>query len=60
VEQLGRRPDFSLPSDGRLVVEANNQGIPFVLVDPRAQVSVDVGRMAGAMTARPAPVAAAR
>ena len=25
VEQLGRRPDFSLPSDGRLVVEANNR-----------------------------------
>jgi pilus assembly protein CpaE len=59
VEQLGRRPDFALPSDGRLVVEANNQGIPFVLVDPRAQVSVDVGRMAGAMTTSPAPVAGA-
>jgi pilus assembly protein CpaE len=59
VEQLGRRPDFALPSDGRLVVEANNQGIPFVLVDPRAQVSVDVGRMAGAMVAPNAPLAGA-
>lgn len=59
VEQLGRRPDFTLPSDGRLVVEANNQGIPFVLVDPRAQVSVDVGRMAGALVAPRAPLAGA-
>lgn len=58
-EQLGRRPDFTLPSDGRLVVEANNQGIPFVLVDPRAQVSVDVGRMAGAFVTPRAPMAGA-
>jgi pilus assembly protein CpaE len=58
-EQLGRRPDFALPSDGRLVVEANNQGIPFVLVDPRAQVSVDVGRMAGAFVTPQAPLAGA-
>jgi pilus assembly protein CpaE len=58
-EQLGRRPDFTLPSDGRLVVEANNQGIPFVLADPRAQVSVDVGRMAGAFVAPHAPLAGA-
>ena len=39
VEQLGRIPDFTLPSDGRLVVDANNQGVPFVLVEPRAPVS---------------------
>jgi pilus assembly protein CpaE len=58
-EQLGRRPDFTLPSDGRLVVEANNQGIPFVLADPRAQVSVDVGRMAGAFVTPHAPLAGA-
>jgi pilus assembly protein CpaE len=59
VEQLGRRPDFTLPSDGRLVVEANNQGIPFVLVDPSAQVSVDVGRMANAFVGPKAPLAGA-
>ena len=35
VEQIGRVPDFTLPSDGRLVVDANNQGVPFVLVEPR-------------------------
>ena len=58
-EQLGRRPDFTLPSDGRLVVDANNQGVPFVLVDPRAQVSVDVVRMAGAFVAPPTPLAGA-
>ena len=40
VEQIGRIPDFTLPSDGRLVVDANNQGVPFVLVEPRAPASV--------------------
>ena len=38
-------------SDGRLVVEANNQGIPFVLADPTARVSQDLARMAQALTA---------
>jgi pilus assembly protein CpaE len=63
VEQIGRIPDFTLPSDGRLVVDANNQGVPFVLVEPRAPVSVDVMRIAVALTSRPVPtagVAAAR
>ena len=41
------------------MVEANNQGIPFVLADPRAQVSVDVGRMAGAFVTPHAPLAGA-
>ena len=59
VEQLGRIPDFTLPSDGRLVVDANNQGVPFVLVEPRAQVSLDVVRIATALTSRPMPAASA-
>ncbi len=57
VEQLGRIPDFTLPSDGRLVVDANNQGVPFVLVEPRAQVSIDIVRIATALTSRPMPAA---
>jgi pilus assembly protein CpaE len=53
--QIGRPPDFEVVSDGRLVVEANNQGIPFVLADPSARVSQDLANMAKALTA---PVAA--
>ena len=55
IEQLGRVPDFTLPSDGRLVVDANNQGVPFVLVEPRAPISLDVVRIATALTSRPIP-----
>ncbi|MCY7417464.1 MAG: response regulator [Chloroflexi bacterium] len=57
VESLGRMPDFTLPSDGRLVVDANNQGVPFVLVEPNAPVSLDVARIAVALTSRPIPAA---
>ncbi len=57
VEQLGRIPDFTLPSDGRLVVDANNQGVPFVLVEQRAPVTLDVVRIATALTSRPIPAA---
>lgn len=59
VEQLGRNPDFTLPSDGRLIVDANNQGVPFVLVEPRAQASQDVVRIGTALTTRPVPTAGA-
>ncbi len=57
VDSLGRMPDFTLPSDGRLVVDANNQGVPFVLVEPNAPASLDVARIAAALTSRPVPVA---
>ena len=50
-DQIGRAPDYEVVSDGRLVVEANNQGIPFVLADPTARVSQDLARMAQALTA---------
>ena len=33
-------------SDGRLVVQSNNEGVPFVLADPSAQISQDIGRLA--------------
>ena len=49
-EQLGRVPESQLVSDGRLVVDANNQGIPFVLAEPNAPVSQDIVRLATALT----------
>ncbi|MEA2621767.1 MAG: pilus assembly protein CpaE [Chloroflexota bacterium] len=59
-EQIGRQPEFQVVSDGRLVVEANNQGIPFVLSDPAARISHDLVKMAQALTAPSAvPLAAA-
>ncbi len=58
-EQIGRKPEFEVVSGGRLVVEANNQGIPFVLADPAARISQDIGRMAKALTARAATALAA-
>jgi pilus assembly protein CpaE len=45
-EALGREPEFSLISDGRLVVESNNQGVPFVLADPSARISADMAALA--------------
>ena len=50
VEQIGRAPEFQIVSDGRLVVESNNQGVPFVLADPGARISQDMMRMAQALT----------
>ncbi|MGZ3587265.1 MAG: response regulator [Candidatus Limnocylindrales bacterium] len=60
VRELGREPDFTVVSDGRLVVECNNQGLPFVLADPSAAISRDIARMALALAPAGAPVAAAR
>ena len=42
VGALGRTPEHSVGSGGALVVRANNEGIPFVLADPSAQISQDV------------------
>ncbi len=51
---LGGPPSFTVVSDGRLVVESNNQGIPFVLASPTALISQDLARIAGALIqARP-------
>jgi pilus assembly protein CpaE len=48
-QALGKPPAFAVTSDGRLVVESNNQGMPFVLADPSAAVSRDVDRIAAAL-----------
>jgi len=54
---LGRKPDFEVVSDGRLVVEANNEGMPFVVASPDAAVSRDVRRAAAAIAGRTAGAA---
>jgi len=44
---LGRIPEHRVVSDGRLVVQSNNEGVPFVLANPDAEISLDVMRVAG-------------
>jgi len=44
---IGRVPEHRVVSDGRLVVQSNNEGVPFVLANPDAPVSLDVMRIAG-------------
>jgi pilus assembly protein CpaE len=51
---LGRRPEFEVVSDGRLVVQANNEGMPFVVSSPDAAVSRDIRRAAQAIMGRTA------
>ncbi len=43
---LGRVPEHRVVSDGRLVVQANNEGVPFVLAEPDAAISRDVAQVA--------------
>ena len=45
---IGRVPEHRVVSDGKLVVQANNDGVPFVLAAPAAQVSRDVVAIATA------------
>jgi len=49
-QQLGRQPDFTVGSDGVLVVDANNRGQPFTVLGPDAPISRDVARIAAALT----------
>jgi pilus assembly protein CpaE len=55
---LGRVPEHRVVSDGRLVVQSNNEGVPFVLQDPAAAISQDVARVAAELLS-PAAVPAA-
>jgi pilus assembly protein CpaE len=57
---LGRVPEHRIRSGGALVVQANNEGIPFVLADPSAAISEDVVRTAGELVGRSTATAARR
>ena len=57
---LGRVPEHSVSSGGALVVRTNNEGIPFVLADPSAQISQDVFRTAAELIDRPVAAAVRR
>ena len=57
---LGRAPDHAIVSDGKLVMQSNNEGVPFVLASPDAQISRDVAMVASALLEAPAPAAARR
>ena len=58
---IGRRPDFGVVSDGKLVVQCNNEGVPVVLAHPEAQVSLDIAAVAAALlAAEPAPAYSGR
>jgi pilus assembly protein CpaE len=48
---LGRVPEHSIVSDGKLVVQSNNEGVPFVLASPGAPISQDVVRLANEVMA---------
>jgi pilus assembly protein CpaE len=56
---LGRTPEHRVVSDGRLVVQANNEGVPFVLANPDAEVSQDITRVANEILGSVRPVAVA-
>lgn len=48
---LGREPDHVIASDWPLVSASNQDGVPFVLAHPEAQISRDIMSLAGAVTA---------
>ena len=48
---IGRIPEHSVVSDGLLVVQSNNEGVPFVLANPGAPISRDLTRLAGEVMA---------
>jgi pilus assembly protein CpaE len=59
-DAIGRIPEHRVVSDGRLVVQSNNEGVPFVLAEPTAQISQDVVRVAMELLAADRTPAGAR
>ncbi len=57
---IGRVPEHRVVSDGRLVVQSNNEGVPFVLAEPSARISQDVIEIANALLAADRPTVGAR
>lgn len=60
VRVLGRVPEHAVVSDGRLVVQSNNEGVPFVLANPSAQVSQDIAQLASTLLGTGRVAAASR
>jgi pilus assembly protein CpaE len=61
VRAIGRNPDYLVPSDGRLVVAANNDGVPFILAQPDAAITRALLNIASDLTGvTRVPVAAGR
>jgi pilus assembly protein CpaE len=48
---IGRVPEHKVVSDGMLVVQSNNEGVPFVLANASAPISQDVARVASELLA---------
>jgi pilus assembly protein CpaE len=57
---IGRIPEHFVVSDGRLVVQSNNEGVPFVLADPSARISQDINAVASQLLALDRAVVGAR
>lgn len=50
-EAIGQPIDFEVPSDGRVVLAANNEGVPFVTGSPDAPISASVRGVAESLAA---------
>ena len=50
-EALGRSIDYEVVSDGRLVLAANNEGVPFVSASPETPISEGIRRIASSLGA---------
>jgi Flp pilus assembly CpaE family ATPase len=50
-EAVGSKIDFEIVSDGRLVLQANNEGIAFVVSSPDAPIAKGVRRIADSLAA---------
>jgi len=48
-EALGRSIDYEVVSDGRLVLAANNEGIPFVSASPETPIAEGIRRIAASL-----------
>ncbi len=57
---LGRVPEHTIVSDGKLVVQSNNEGLPFVLASPDALISRDIAKIAASMVSAPSVAAGRR
>jgi len=57
---IGRIPEHRVVSDGRLVVQSNNAGVPFVLAEPSAPISLNIIDVANQLIALDRPVVGAR